>query len=373
MNGRFGMVPEAAIRDRRLSPRDFLVLCALCMFRDKHTSVARPSREKLAELTGIHVSHITSVTARLARLGWLHKSGNGGRNARAHYIIFDVPQTYAETAQVSGGKTYAETEQVSCQQTYAETAQVSETYAETAQKPTPKQHETYAKTAQGIKQTKEQTTEQTRGTRAREARAAPPPPTNEVFQVSGVEARMAQGTTPAPVAMPAVPAPLHPAEQQRRIAEALAADAAKRHPLCPPEVLPDVFDDWLALRKAKHAPVNATVLRLARVEADKAGVSLNAFFEEWCLRGSAAMKGEWLIADRQQAERAGKTFREIDEENETRKWELMTGRKRGEAKVIDLSDTDYWKRRQKEWEAEQRQKALARKQLREQQRREGAR
>ena len=135
---------------------------------------------------------------------------------------------------------------------------------------------------------------------------------------------MAQGTTPAPVAMPAVPAPLHPSEQQRRIAEALAADAAKRHPLCPPEVLPDVFDDWLALRKAKHAPVNATVLRLARVEADKAGVSLNAFFEEWCLRGSAAMKGEWLIADRQQA-RQGKTFGELEEERLAARYREMCG------------------------------------------------
>lgn len=66
-----------------------------------------------------------------------------------------------------------------------------------------------------------------------------------------------------------------------------------------PEGVADaVWQDWLALRSSKKAAVTQTVLAQARVEADKAGMSLNDFLTEWCLRGSQGLKAEWLQNDR---------------------------------------------------------------------------
>lgn len=60
----------------------------------------------------------------------------------------------------------------------------------------------------------------------------------------------------------------------------------------------DVFDqtwaDWLQLRKAKRAPVTATVLDGARAEAAKAGMPLQEFLAIWCRRGSQTLEASWL-------------------------------------------------------------------------------
>jgi hypothetical protein len=55
-----------------------------------------------------------------------------------------------------------------------------------------------------------------------------------------------------------------------------------------------VWTDWLQLRKSKNAVVTPTVLREAAAEAEKAGVSLQRFFELWCLRGSQGLEASWL-------------------------------------------------------------------------------
>lgn len=69
--------------------------------------------------------------------------------------------------------------------------------------------------------------------------------------------------------------------------------------LCPPDVTVGVWEDWKQLRKSKRATVSETVIEQARKEASKAGMSLNAFLREWCLRGSQGLKAEW-IKDKQQ-------------------------------------------------------------------------
>lgn len=62
----------------------------------------------------------------------------------------------------------------------------------------------------------------------------------------------------------------------------------------PEGVKPETWRDWLALRKAKHAPVTETTLDGARREAAKAGWTLEAFLAEWCERGSQGLKADWL-------------------------------------------------------------------------------
>ena len=84
------------------------------------------------------------------------------------------------------------------------------------------------------------------------------------------------------------------------------ADRSKRKkrasaPPRPEGVDAQTWDDWISLRKAKHAPVTATVVKQATAEAEKAGLTLNRFLEVWCARGSQGLQAEWL----KQNERAG--------------------------------------------------------------------
>lgn len=69
---------------------------------------------------------------------------------------------------------------------------------------------------------------------------------------------------------------------------------------CPDGVVEDVWQDWLQLRKAKKAPVTQTVVNSAIKEAEKAGISLNAFLTIWCARGSQGLQAEWLKPNERQ-------------------------------------------------------------------------
>jgi len=62
----------------------------------------------------------------------------------------------------------------------------------------------------------------------------------------------------------------------------------------PDDVDSQVWTDWVQLRKAKKAPVTSTVLKAARKEAAIAGMTLMAFLEIWCARGSQGLEAAWL-------------------------------------------------------------------------------
>jgi hypothetical protein len=70
-----------------------------------------------------------------------------------------------------------------------------------------------------------------------------------------------------------------------------------RAPSTPPrpeEVEEQVWNDWLALRARKRAPVTTTVLDGAREEARKADMTLGRFLAIWCMRGSQGLEAAWL-------------------------------------------------------------------------------
>ena len=69
---------------------------------------------------------------------------------------------------------------------------------------------------------------------------------------------------------------------------------------CPPDVGQQEWEDWLSLRKAKKAPVTETVIKSARKEAEKAGITFNAFLTIWCARGSQGLQAEWLKTNERQ-------------------------------------------------------------------------
>lgn len=65
-------------------------------------------------------------------------------------------------------------------------------------------------------------------------------------------------------------------------------------PACPDGVTEETWRDWLALRKAKRAPVSETVIREAQAESVKAGMTFDAFLRVWCVRGSQGLQADWL-------------------------------------------------------------------------------
>ena len=92
-----------------------------------------------------------------------------------------------------------------------------------------------------------------------------------------------------------------PREEKRReeeIRETKEGSAARKRSAPPParpdDVTEQVWADWMALRKAKRAPVSETVLSGARSEASKAFLSLDRFLAIWCTRGSQGLQADWL-------------------------------------------------------------------------------
>ena len=84
-------------------------------------------------------------------------------------------------------------------------------------------------------------------------------------------------------------------EQTKNIPEQKKKSARVRAtPPRPDGVDEQVWLDWLALRREKRAAVTDTVLDGARREAQQAGITLEAFLREWCLRGTQGLKAAWL-------------------------------------------------------------------------------
>jgi uncharacterized protein YdaU (DUF1376 family) len=73
---------------------------------------------------------------------------------------------------------------------------------------------------------------------------------------------------------------------------------------CPHDVTPQVWQDWLQLRKSKKASVTETVVKGARAEAGKLNWTLDQFLIEWCTRGSQGLKAEW-VAEKQNLTKTG--------------------------------------------------------------------
>lgn len=84
------------------------------------------------------------------------------------------------------------------------------------------------------------------------------------------------------------------------IPDSLNLNTAKRKRPKPTAVDPpsgvseSTWNDWLALRNAKRAPVTQTVIDHSIQEAKKAGMTIEAFFRLWCARGSQGLEASWI-------------------------------------------------------------------------------
>jgi uncharacterized protein YdaU (DUF1376 family) len=113
----------------------------------------------------------------------------------------------------------------------------------------------------------------------------------------------------------------------------------------PDDVDQQTWADWLSLRKAKKAPVTETVVNGARDESGKAGMTLDAFLQVWCLRGSQGLQADWLKPhELKTASRVQPiSFAQQDAAEKRQRWEQMTGRQWPEdgcpTDFIDVSAT----------------------------------
>ena len=63
-----------------------------------------------------------------------------------------------------------------------------------------------------------------------------------------------------------------------------------------------VWNDFLAVRKAKRAPLTETALAMIEKESELAGLTLNDALTECVTRGWQSFKAEWIKPKQQQAE-----------------------------------------------------------------------
>lgn len=107
MDSRFAMIPPEVIADRDLTLEQLRVLLALYSFKAADSDVVFPSRQAIADMTGMHLSNISTATSALEGKGWLKKDGKGGHSKATRYTI-TIPNTVAESATVAARATVAE-------------------------------------------------------------------------------------------------------------------------------------------------------------------------------------------------------------------------------------------------------------------------
>lgn len=84
----FSFLPSAIGLDPRLSKRQLRMLIVLYSFRSEtNGNVVWPSRGLLSELLGWDESRVSNVSRELVALGYLVKSGNGGRSRSVRYEL----------------------------------------------------------------------------------------------------------------------------------------------------------------------------------------------------------------------------------------------------------------------------------------------
>lgn len=126
MSGDFLLAPNAILRDERLSKIQLKVLLTLFSFRDnKTTKPVCAMRETIAARCGYSVRVITRATSDLEQLGWLTKTGNGGRSSPCLYELH-APETVPESDEVCDAETVPESVRVLPPETVPESGTVPE-------------------------------------------------------------------------------------------------------------------------------------------------------------------------------------------------------------------------------------------------------
>jgi len=83
-------LPPEIMTDDRLTLRQIRVLMAIFSWRKTNTSLARISRQMIADRTGYRLSRVSNITTELEKLGWIKKTGNGGKSQWTEYQVKEL-------------------------------------------------------------------------------------------------------------------------------------------------------------------------------------------------------------------------------------------------------------------------------------------
>jgi uncharacterized protein YdaU (DUF1376 family) len=136
-------------------------------------------------------------------------------------------------------------------------------------------------------------------------------------------------------AMPPTPTPTPTPTPKEEIEKTTQRATRSQAVACPVGVDPQVWADWLQLRKAKKAPVTQSALDRIEREAVHAGMSLQDALAHSCMRGWAGFKAEWMqsAAQTQYAKQPRRSIH--DERADTIR--ALTGRDRQQiGEIIDI-------------------------------------
>jgi hypothetical protein len=108
----FAMIPLSAIIDNRLTLRMLKTFAGICSFRKSSDDFCiQAGRDEISVRCGLHPSIISTATTELENLGWLKKSGRGGRAMKTSYLI-TPPKTVADSETVLNSATVMGSETV---------------------------------------------------------------------------------------------------------------------------------------------------------------------------------------------------------------------------------------------------------------------
>lgn len=95
-------LPIEALGDSRLTLRDLKVLGALYAHKNPKSDAIWPRRETISHLTGLRMDKVSTATTRLEKLGWLFKTGDGGRSKACRYRL-KIPDNLSQNYNLSTG------------------------------------------------------------------------------------------------------------------------------------------------------------------------------------------------------------------------------------------------------------------------------
>lgn len=94
---RFACVPEAALKDKRLTLWQYRVLATLYMFRNKKTGMCCPTLKQIGEVLDMHPVNVCKALSGLRELKWIESEKRKGRN---HYTLAESTNL-AESAKLA--------------------------------------------------------------------------------------------------------------------------------------------------------------------------------------------------------------------------------------------------------------------------------
>lgn len=250
-------------RKTALSTNSKFALMALADWADDNGSNCYPSVYELSEYLTCSERTVQRLLRELEVDGWIAVIGHANGGATSRRYCLNVPRMAAES-QAESERREIEKERRRRERKSSD----SNPFLEGCQSVTPDNLSPVTTTTSGV--------------------------TNQAQGVTGEVKRGDTAVTPSTIDPPIDP-PIKKNAPTRKAKG--STDCLNK----PEDVTDQTWSDWLQLRKSKRSPVTHTVLDGARAEALKAGLSLEAFLQVWCVRGSQGLMAEWLKPSERQS------------------------------------------------------------------------